>query len=487
MSELGHRPTGVSTRKILSNYILPSTKEVKAHGLVTNTPYPTRSPYGAEEAASTVIHVPKEEIDHFLDTVVKRYIKTIKKETLSFFTRSTNFIATSDSELEYFLTHSLFSRFLNPTLDPDDFDIFFKFIEGGHNYYKIDLAHLDTMEPLEGFHYCSTKTLLRKEGDTAKLLAIKIKDLTLTPDDPDWERAKLFVMSGLCMSLLIQEHPKRHFPMDAINGLVKTLIPQKHIIHRLLAPHMYMQLPLNFAVLYVKKSVALNDQNEPYTCLPCTKNGFVASLKSSYSGLEGNSSYRRFKYRLGPEPIPFEFGKFLAKYWNAVHDFVKEFITDIPFEDETTTLWANDVAHFVPGFPDGKEIWKDDNLSRALATYIYTVTFSHAADHYNYSQTNINQLPSRIRVRPPSSDYRNVPLKKGKIFNRGDLHRHHLAMEMYFKPTNLITILDAKYTTFNAKEALAVEKFKDNLTQIEENLDTLNYLPLNQVATSIQY
>jgi hypothetical protein len=481
------KPIDYSARKIIGNIITPSIKDVRAHELVRNTPSPTRSPYSINQIASTVINVPKVEIDHFLKTVVKRYVRTIKKESLTFFTRPTDFISTSDSDFEYLLTHSLFSRFINPELDAIDISTFQNQLSADDSFYKIDIGHLDQMEPLNGFYYCNTKTLLLRTDNGVKLQAIKIKDLVITPNDNDWERAKLFVIQGLCMSVLICDHPKRHFPMDAINGLTKTLIPKKHIIHRLLTPHMYMQLPLNFAVLYVNKSVAHNDQNELYTCFPCSKEGFITSLKASYAGLKDNSSYKKYQFLMAPEKIPFEFGEFLERYWYCIYNFVEKICKNIPINDEVTTHWANDVSHFVPGFPNGEEIWKEDNLVRALTSFIHTVSFSHSSDHYSYSQTNINQVPSRIRVKPPSSKYRNIPLDKSKIFKRTDLHRHHLAMEMYFTPSNLVTVLDAKYSTVNADESLAVEEFKDDLSYIEENLTTLNYIPLNEVATSIQY
>ncbi|MAF77820.1 MAG: hypothetical protein CME60_06625 [Halobacteriovoraceae bacterium] len=479
----------LSPRKIISNLIIPSTKEVRAHKLVEGTPYPSRSPYGYSRLAATVIHVPKKEINHFLDVIVKRYIKTLKTEAFSFITRNKDFVETSDSELEQMIVHSVFCRFLNSILDPDDYEIFDPILKKQYEgeYLKIDLAHLDRMERIRPYHFCASKTLFRRNKNGVHLLGIYMNGLLMEPGDPDWERAKLFLIQGLCMSVLIHEHPKQHFGYDAINGLTKCLIPEGHIVHRLLRPHLYMQLPLNFAVLYVNKSVALNDQNEPYTCFPNTREGTIESLAASYEGIEGNSSYPRFKYKLHPEEIHFEFGEFLKGYWELTYQFVESFLIDMKRNDPLISAWAKDVSFFVPGFPNEEEIWKDNNLEKALTTFIYNVSFAHSADHYTYSKTKINQVPSRIRVRPPSNERRGEPLNKARIFNRTDLHKHHLAMEMFFKPTNLITILEATYPTKTVNERLAVEDFKDALELREENLKIPNYIPLSEVACSIQY
>lgn len=485
---MGSTASELSPYKIIGNLFIPSTKEIRAHKLVENTPYPSRSPYGYERLPPTVIHVPKREIEHFLNLIVKRYIRTLKRESLSFFTRKSEYISQTDEELEEMIVHSAFARFLNPKFDPADYDIFSSLLkQNKKDYYKIDLTHLGKMQALKNYHCVPLKALLEKGKSSVKIKAIWINELLITPNDIDWKRAKLFFTTGLCVSILIHEHPKQHFGYDAINGLTKCHFPEKHPIYRLLKPHLYMQLPLNFAVLYVNKSVALNDQNEPYTCFPNTRAGTIASLAASYEGIEGNSSYPKFKYNLGPDEIPYDFGKFLASYWHVIYEFVKKFVSSVTPGDPVISSWARDCAFFVPGFPNEQEIWQEDNLIRALTTFIHNVSFAHAADHYTYSKTDINKVPSRVRVAPPTKDNRHIPLDPRKVFTRTDLHKHHLAMEMFFKPTNLITILETQYLCLTQAETIAVAEFKDDLEINEEKLTTRRYIPLAEVACSIQY
>lgn len=476
-----------SPRQFIKNILVPDTRQVKAHELVNNSPYPSRSPYGVAGFPSTVLHVPQEEIEHFLDTVVSRYIKTIKKEIFDFRSYSNEYIPMSDEEFVELFQNSLYSRFVNFELDEVDEQIFSQYISKDKSYCKVDFAHLDAMESLEKFYYCSTITLFERRENSLVLVAVKINDIIVCPGEIDWEITKLFVLQGAVLSVLICDHPKHHFPMDAINGVTKSILPDGHILKRLLSPHMYMQLPLNFAVLYVNKSVAHNDQNEIYTPFPCSKNGFIESLRASYQGIEGNSSYKSYSYPRGPEAVAFSYGKFLENYWWQIYHFVAQFLQDVEVGDQDISLWAKECAHFIPGFPGEHEIWSADTLIRAVTVYIYTVSVAHSCDHYDYAKHSIQKMPLRIRIAPPSSLRRNIDFSSKTVFTRFDIFRHSMAMKMYFEPTLLVGLMEASYETETYAEKKAVVNFKKSLLESERSFSGKSFIPLREIACSIQY
>jgi hypothetical protein len=190
---------------------------------------------------------------------------------------------------------------------------------------------------------------------------------------------------------------------------------------------------------------------------------------------------------MGPEPIPFDYGKFLKNYWIVIYHFVDMFLAKIPRGDQTISNWATECAHFIPGFPDGIEIWRDDNLKRAITTYIYTVSVAHSCDHYDYSQGNINQMPLRIRIEPPSSKNRRTEWSYQSIFKKMDIFRHKMAKEMYFKANTISHLIDIKYHCLTKNEKEASLSFKEHLISAQTNYDGKIFIPLSQIATSIQF
>jgi hypothetical protein len=193
----------VSTRAFVKNIISPSVNQVKAHKLAKDHPVVGRSPYDYDGLASTVVNVPQAEIDEFLDKVVSRYIRTIQSKFYTVATCSNEYLPLSDEELCQVFQNSLYSRFVRMSLDPIDYDYFGDHIEGQKSYCKVDFAHLDHMESLPEFNYCRTITLFSIDGGKLTLEAIKIKDIVVTPTDPDWVKSKLFVVQGAVLSVLI--------------------------------------------------------------------------------------------------------------------------------------------------------------------------------------------------------------------------------------------------------------------------------------------
>ncbi|MDO9181680.1 MAG: hypothetical protein Q7U04_04690, partial [Bacteriovorax sp.] len=71
-----HSHSGKKHFNLLQNILKPSTKEVRAHKLKQNYPWPSPSPYD-HRLPLTVIHVPDEEVKDFIKKIVSRYIKSV--------------------------------------------------------------------------------------------------------------------------------------------------------------------------------------------------------------------------------------------------------------------------------------------------------------------------------------------------------------------------------------------------------------------------
>jgi hypothetical protein len=482
----------VTTSKLkqVRNFLAPSLTEVKAHKLAEESCYPTRSPINPFGMASTVLNVPRHEISDFIDHVVKRYISTIKTHTIDefkgIFKRPSLKKVTNDEFTEY-MTETAFSRYLNPTLDPVDKENFSQFLVEGKTYFKSDLSPLHYMDKINDLNIEATVTLFEKNSDGFRAVAIFINEEVFSPVDGDkWELAKYFVLQGSSTILVGCVHPRIHFPVDSINALTKYLLPEDHPIRMLIEPHCYMQLPLNFAVLYISKSIAHNDQNEVYNPFVCTKKGFFNTISCGYSGIEGNSSYPHFKYSLEPEKIHSTYGEFLEGYWNIIYKFTSDILKHIDFDDPLISLWANEISHFVPGFPNAEAVKDKDILFRAITNFIYTVAVAHSSDHYNYAEMDILQVPLRLRAQAPSKS-KPFSLKQRKLITYEDYFRHKLAWRMYFKPNNIITLLDTKYQHTAEYELQQIAEFKSKLIDYDKNLKVKKYIPITEMACSIQY
>lgn len=475
-----------SPLRLVKNAFNPSTKEVRAHGLVTNWPWPSLSPHNPMDVAPSVVHVPKDEINEFLSKVVKRYIRTVQKFGLSFFRDSffkRDYQRTSDSEFVAIFTHSVFARFFCYELDPIDKKTFSQDLSSDEKFYKIDFSHVDRMKKIEGIDLYSSVTIFKMRNGQVVPVASFLKGKIFHPEDKDWDLVKLLILQAAVVRLLICEHPRAHFPIDSLIGLSQCLLSKNSVLYKLMAPHFYMQLPLNFAVLYISKSVAHNNQEELYTPFPCTKEGFLESLRISFKGIEGNSAYPAYSYRLAPQFIHGAYGHFLESYWHVIYDFVKEILRDCDREAQEIKLWAKHVAFYIPGFPNAEEISKGDILERVVTSFIHNVSVEHSCDHFNYATFARDKLPLRVR---------NAFNKKGEwsfegSLNGEDFARHELATKMYFQTSTLRRLSEVIYE-FDGDRLNHVYNFHRRLRELDRSFEKQQrFIALKEIASSIQF
>lgn len=458
-------------------------------------PWPQPSPLD-ERFPATVLHVPPQELKVFIRTVVKRYLHHLQTDSPKAAWHALRHPALepiSNEELVRIMTAGPCARLLAQGLDAADLSLFAAWVENDDNHvrwYKSDCSVMEGIEMLPGMHNgvaCIALLQREEEREVFCLRAIAVNHVVWRPEDGEaWELAKHFMTAALGNSLIMARHPGLHFPYDCINALSKTLLPPNHLLAQLLKPHHDLQLPLNFAVLYVNKSVAHNSQSEIYTPFPFTRAGFVELAARGFAGLPGNRCYPKQLFRTGEHQPVGEYGRFLKAYYEVVLRFTQTVLSHIPQGEPAVEAWADHIARVLPGFPDGKAIFQGDMLARVAATYIHNVSIAHSCDHYLIGLESINCLPLRLRVHPPRRG-ESIQVDWRKATHRSDIFRRYMANVMYFRPSVVKSLMSCRYDFAELALQAAATRFLAELQVLDAKPPTRRFMPLAQIAASIQY
>jgi hypothetical protein len=224
-----------------------------------------------------------------------------------------------------------------------------------------------------------------------------------------------------------------------------------------------------------------------YAPFPGAYDGVRDLLVEGYRGIKNNDSYPPFTYPRRPPKIYSGYGTFLDAYYETIYAYVDDVVKTIPDQDIHVRNWADYINTWVPGFPDSKEVFKGKTLTEVVSYFIWDVTVGHTIDHHNYSEMDVQQVPLRLRQAPPK---KGTKIESYKALQTPiDLMKYKLAMRLFFGPTVVTKLIDAKYD-FSDKALLArAQKFKSDLRETEKELNEkgLKYVPLDGIACSIQF
>ncbi|MEK7254711.1 MAG: hypothetical protein AAB316_08205, partial [Bacteroidota bacterium] len=257
------------------------------------------------------------------------------------------------------------------------------------------------------------------------------------------------------------------------------------LIHRLLRPHLTLQLRVNQAVRYSPHSIRRPQQNLLYTPFFGKTNGIT---QCAWSGLEGNSSFPGYRFRYGAPEVAFQYGEFLDTYYRTIYGFVEKVVRQVPKGDPAVVRWANKISQWTPGFPDGQAIFENDHLTAALATFIYDVSVEHSSDHESYSGIPLNLMPMRVRIAPPASqDVQPVDFQK--VRTKRDILQHRLGWAMFFKPSNIAWLQNTRYDFVQPELRQAAKDFLKALRATDwlMKVKAPKFPRLAKIARSIQY
>lgn len=411
--------------------------------------------------------------------------------------------APSDEVFAALMTQSAYSKFLVEVDHGPDEVALRPIIEAhaGRTLRKIDFTAMNRIDPYEGMWVAGTLTLVgKKPDDSWEVLAIAVGDLALEPVAEQrgaFDLAKLFVLQGAAYAMLFTEHPNLHFPFDAINAVTKTILPVDHVVHRALAPHLRFQLPLNNAVLLSPNSVITNFKPTLYA--PFTANmrdGLLELFVAGYAGVPHHDGYPTFSFEDTPKLVDSDYGAFGRAYYEKAFlpfaTVIAQQVKDaaaIAGNDDADYIqsWAHFLAPMVPGFPTRETILQDDNLAKALARILYTLSVGHALDHQCFSyDVSVEQKYLRLRLAPPASKTQK-PVDVSGATSWMDRFRARLAHKIFFEPHVITKLLDVEYGFTQPPMSEAVNAFKRSLRQVEASWQGRLFMKLDETPASIQY
>ena len=251
-------------------------------------------------------------------------------------------------------------------------------------------------------------------------------------------------------------------------------------------PHTVFTLGLNKAVIHHRRSVLLNCQQEIYTPLAYDAKGIIELAAAGRNGVAGSRRY--VPYRFGDEL----FGEHVAygRYRNEWHDvyqrYAAEVLRRVPAHDPHVVAWADHIHRFVPGFPSGAEITKGDTLSRAVATYICSVSVFHSGDHFSYAAIPPAAIPWRLRLPSPAMK---IPhrIDPNELVTPEDHFRHLLCHSMFFVPVVRRSLAQVRYDFSDPAARAAVQGLKTNVAKLDAKWQGSGFPTSKQSACSIHY
>lgn len=494
-------------------------------------PWPQPAPDHPMAMAAEVLHLPKSETRDWFWHSGLNYIGTlVSKLPLAISNALFKGYVTDmpDSLFSELLTTTIYSKYLRrPTLQRHDDLAKALGLDAGHEHFVMDFTPMQDIQPYPGMFVAPTVTLWGRDGERGpcRPLGISIghleggvwKHVVLKPEDGDgWQLAKYFVLQGAGHVTTLAGHPATHFPYDTINAITKSAVPMRHVLFKLMFPHLRLALAVDNAVLEGEHSVVSETRGEFYAPYVAPGSEVRQLVAAGYVGYPHplskyakndphDPNYPAWTYPLQPREIPSDFGRFLTAYHRTIKNFVREVVAfmmaragTLEGEEELAyvQIWAHYISLWLPGFPDGKRILERDAdgdpvLVSAITTYIWDVSVAHSLDHNSFYGLNPRHTPFRMRVAPPTS--KDVPgFDRKKLFNGWDLFKSTLAFEMFFKPHNVVLLEDVDYGFEQPELRQAVARFMQALRDTEQALikdgvDVEKYAPLSRIATSIQY
>lgn len=414
----------------------------------------------------------------------------------------------SDSTFTDMIAHGLLSKLLSG-LDSPDKSLFQGFLNNeALEFWKCDLTHMRAVrKPLEGEYVAPSIVLLSRPRSPApgqeydfRVEAIRIfvqsqaggpydHGALLSPGDGKaWQLAKYFALQGALVRVNLIDHPMVHFPCDAINAITKSVLPKSNRVLQLLLPHLRLSLPVDNAVLEGKHSLLNRTANFPYSPYPAKGEeirkvfpfywvgaGTTSDAAESWA-LDRSNAFPPYQFRTEPRQIPSKYGSFLNAYYQPILNFATGVVASIEDDGknwEAISFWADHVASWIPGFPDGRAIYKNiDLLAKTCASIIWNGAIVHTADHWLMHQMFEQKLPTPyiLRDQPPVSacpgvdpDYRPA----ARLIR--DIIPARLCDEMFFLPHSTTLLSEFKYEFANELGPL-IEIFRKEMIATDKQL-----------------
>jgi hypothetical protein len=471
---------------------------LKSSGTVrfqTDQSWPQPSPISAD-MPHAVLHVPADEIKEFLAKIVSRFQRQVKLSWLSaisYLHRRPYLDCPDDATFSHHMTKTVYEYFLTDSLDTADRELLEKNGISSQGVHKSDLTPVSTVEPFPGL-YCTGSVCYFREVSPGDLELIgiamvdkqfRLAELIRPSDGNSWKRAKMHVLQGATYLSLFVTHPRCHFPMDAIIAVTKTVLPREHTLYKLLEPHMYLQVPLDYSVLHIKNGPGFNDPRLYYTAFSGAGRSQYRLFECSFAGLPGHAAFPPYTFGYLLRARKTDYLRFLLGYHAVIADFVREIVADVELDD-VVFEWVKQCAHYSRGFGGAAGRLDREQLAHWIATIIWNCSVVHSADHWDFHAIPMEHKPTRLRI-PPPFEKRECSFDVKDLTEPDDRLRQYMWHELYVRPWILKRLCDVDYQFVEPEMQAANREFVRRLAAHEAGLDGNPYIPLREIATSIQY
>ncbi|WP_319429882.1 hypothetical protein [Mycobacterium sp. RTGN5] len=460
-----------------------------------DAPWPQPSPI-SKNMPYAVLHVAGDELKEFLGTIVARFHRQVKFSWLSavqYLRNKPHLDCPDDTTFCRYMTQSVYTYFLTDTLDPADRELLEKNGISSDSVHKSDLAPVSTVDPFPGL-YCTGSVCYFRETspETFEIIGIAMLDnqfqlgeLLQPSDGNSWLRAKMHVLQGATYLSLFVTHPKCHFPMDAVIAVSRTTLPKEHPIAKLLEPHMYLQLPLDYSVLHIKNGPGYNDPMLYYTAFSGSGASQYRLFEYSFAGLPDHAAFPPYTFGYLLDSRKTDYLAYLRGYYDVILGFVRSVVADVELDD-VVLEWARQCAHYSRGFgtPDGT--FDKEQLADRLAIIIWNCSVVHSADHREFYSIPMEHKPTRLRI-PPPFDKSECSFDEKDLTQVDDRLRHYMWHEMYVRPWPLKQLIDVDYQFAEPAMQQANRDFVAALATYDASLTDNKYAPLRELATSIHW
>lgn len=461
----------------------------------TDQAWPQPSPISSKMPYA-VLHLPAEEIKEFIKQIVSRFQRQVTFSWISaiqYLTRKPYLECPNDPTFVSYMTETVFAYFFTDTLSTADKEVLEANGISSQSVHKSDLAPVSTVETFKGF-YCTGSACYFREDAQGKyeILGITMvdKDLRLHElirphDGSNWQLAKMHALQGATYLSLFVTHPKCHFPMDAVIAVTKTFLPKEHKVNKLLIPHFYLQLPLDYSVLHIKNGPAYNDPRLYYTAFSGAGRSQYRLFEHAFDGLPGHAAFPPYSFGHLLKAKRTGYMNFLFGYYDVILGFVRKVVAEIE-TDDVLLEWARHCANYSKGFIGPEKVADKEQLSACLAYVLWNCSVVHSADHWDIHAISMEHKPTRLRVPPPFKKVEFV-FDVRKLMNLNDRLRQFMWHELYLRHWLLKRLCDVDYEFAEEGLRAASQEFMEQLKAYDENQPTKRYIPLKEICSSIHF
>lgn len=461
----------------------------------TDAAWPQPSPI-SPKMPYAVVHLPQGEIKEFLARIIARFQRQVAFSWVAgirYLRKQPYLDCPDDATFTRYFTTSVYAYFLTEVLNEKDRALFARNGLDTAHVLKSDLTPVSTVDPFPGL-YCDGSVVYFRQlpGGHPELIGAAMTDksyalgeLIRPTDGGTWQLAKMHVLQAATYLSLFVTHPRCHFPVDAVIAVTRACLPDEHRLRRLLEPHMYLQMPLDFSVLHIRNGPGYNDPRLYYTAFSGKGRSQFRLFETSFSGFEGHAAYEPYNFGDLLKARKTEYLEFILGYREVILKFVRRVLAGLPIDD-TVRDWMRHCSHYARGFGVPVDALDEEQLVQTVATLIWNCSVVHSADHYEFHAIPMEHKPTRLRV-PAPMDRAERPFALRDLTKTEDRLRHFMWHELYVRLWTLERLGEVDYKFAEPELQAANREFLADLATYAESQKDKPFAPLRDIATSIQY